>query len=266
MGFARDKYLPTVLPTLAPTTQNTVRREVAELCETFGRHILADINAEQVEAWWADLRGKAKPRAGRSDNMVLIRLQRMFVAAIRWGLRSGNGSGNPAAGCKRARESKGRVAYFKEPAIRAAILEGATNTTLRDFLTIAHYTAARGRQVWSLEARDIDLERGVITFRNPKGSEHDLRVPIHPALAPVLLARTRAHPEGRLFPAWTRPGAATCAWIRLRQSRGLGDFRLHDWRHDTSAGCHGHGQSGGCAAVGWACVACDDQPLRAPGG
>ena len=55
LTFARDRYLPTGLPTLAPTTHDTVQREVSQLIEEFGRHPLAEISAEQVEQWWARL-------------------------------------------------------------------------------------------------------------------------------------------------------------------------------------------------------------------
>ena len=64
MGFARDTYLPT----LAPTTHDTVRREVEELVETFGRYTLADIGAEEVERWWSTIRSAEKPRVARTDN------------------------------------------------------------------------------------------------------------------------------------------------------------------------------------------------------
>ncbi len=227
MTFCRIRYVPRVLPTLAPSTHATVRREIEELIEEFGDIPIATMTAEDVETWWARLRGREKPRAGRTDNMVLIRLQRILVAAIRWGVRTDN----PAAGCARARETRGRVAYLDHPT-RKAILE-SVHGALKDFLWIAHYTAARRRQIWALEARDIDSVRGVLTFRNPKGSEWDLRVPIHPALAPVLMGRAAQHPTGRLFPQWSDPRGVTRAWIRVRRSCGLEGFRLHDWRHDT---------------------------------
>lgn len=119
-----------------------------------------------------------------------------------------------------------------EPAVRQTIFENARGA-LRDFLLVAHYTAARRRQVWALEARDVDLEHGTVTFRSPKGSEFDLTVPVHSALRPVLEERLRRRPEGRLFPEYSHPRAATRAWCRLRAKLGLGDFRLHDWRHDA---------------------------------
>ncbi len=227
LTFAREKYLPAVLPTLAPSTRDTTTRVVEALVNEFGHEEVGSLDAARVERWWGALR--ARGRAGRTDNFELLRLRHMMRTAIRWRLIHDD----PTAGIKRARESKGRVRFFGGPEERERVL-AAANPTLRDFLTVAHYTAARRRQVWALAAGDVDLARGTVTFRSPKGSEYDLTVPIHSDLRPVLERRCAGRgPRERLFPEYDHPQAATRAWRRLCGRLGLGDFRLHDWRHDT---------------------------------
>jgi integrase len=227
LTFARD-YWRTTSPTLAETTRENAERVVEDLISTFGREPLARLTAERVERWWGELRERG--RAGRTDNIVLLRLRHLCRAAIRYG----HLSQDPTDHIKLAPETEGRVRFFETPEARQRALDAA-NPVLRDFLTVAHYTGARRRSVWSLEARDVDLVRGTVRFRSPKGARYDLVLPLHDDLRPTLERRCGAAGTGRLFHEYAEPHAATRAWRRLCATLGLGDFRLHDWRHDTAS-------------------------------
>ena len=228
LTFARVKYWPTASASLAVETRRTRGSALEKLVDEFGHEPLASLTPERVERWWAKTR--ARGRQGRTDNLDLECLRSVCRAAVRWGYLKGD----PTAGLARARERKGRVRFFASPEERQRVLDAAP-PTLRDWLVVTHYTAARRSSVWRLTAGDVDLGRGTLTLRCPKGSERNHVVPVvHEPLREVLTRRTVGRaPAERLFPEYRSAHTPTVLWGRLCARLGLKDFRLHDWRHDT---------------------------------
>lgn len=228
LTFARHKYWPAASATLAPDTKRTRGNSLEALINVFGHEPLSALTPERVERWWGET--LARGRQGRTNNIDLETLRAVCRAAVRWGYLKAD----PTAGITRARERKGRVRFFATPEERRRVLDAA-HPTLRDWLIVAHYTAARRASVWRLRVEDVDLVRGTLTFRSPKGSERDHVVPlVHDELREVLVRRTAGRePGARLFTEYGSPHTPTVLWGRLCAKLGLRDFRLHDWRHDT---------------------------------
>lgn len=225
MTFARTSYWPVASADLGEAWKPRAKQLLETVLNGLGHVRLADLDARTVAVWWAEARNRG--RSPRSANLLLIRLRHIVKVARTWGLLDSD----PTEGLRPAKEPRNRVRYFESPEQRRALFDAAA-PALRDFITIAHYTGARRRSVWALEAGDVDFTRGLIRFKATKNGD-DHSVPIHPALEPVL--RRRCHTTGRMFPEYTNPHSVSTAWRRLCKRHGITGFRLHDLRHDTAS-------------------------------
>lgn len=139
-----------------------------------------------------------------------------------------------------------KIRLKKEPQNRIRFLSPAEEDRLintltlfgyeeqRDAVICLLYTGFRCSELWRLEKRDVDLERGTLTLWRTKGGR-PRTVPIVDKIRPILEARSAQceTDTGKLFPDasndWLR-----WAWERARQHLGLTDdpqFVPHMLRH-----------------------------------
>ncbi len=90
-------------------------------------------------------------------------------------------------------------------------------------------TALRRSEILSLDWKDIDCEKKLITVHHTKNG-HYRTLPIAKDLYLLLLKTARAE-EGRLFTL--SPNAVRLAFDRIRRRAGLKDIRFHDLRHEA---------------------------------
>lgn len=90
-------------------------------------------------------------------------------------------------------------------------------------------TALRRSEILSLEWKDIDCEKRLITVHQTKNGHHRT-LPIAIDLYLLLLKTARAE-EGRLFTL--SPNAVRLAFDRIRRRAGLKVIRFHDLRHEA---------------------------------
>lgn len=133
------------------------------------------------------------------------------------------------------REAEHRIRFLspEEEARMLAILEAMATQDVQDAILCLLYTGFRCGELWRLECRDIDLERGTLTAWKTK-NHHPRTIPIVARIRPVVERRHLAcGGVGRLFPGasndWLRYW-----WDRLRYHMGMEDdpqFVPHMLRH-----------------------------------
>ena len=129
------------------------------------------------------------------------------------------------------------------------ILEATATQDVQDAILCLLYTGFRCGELWRLECRDIDLERGTLTAWKTK-TPHPRTVPIVGRIRPIIERRLQAcGGTGRQFPM------GSTDWLRrprdiLRYHMGMDDdpqFVPHMLRHTcatlvTGGGVHAHHQ------------------------
>jgi integrase len=224
--FVQKRYWPAIGPELHSDWRKTVEHyHLPVLIRAFGALQLNDIEPEDVQVWWGQLRAGASSPA--TCNKLLTRLKHILSKAVEWQYITQN----PARFLKRARESRGRVRFFSDEQ-RRLLIEKA-NPNLQLYIVAAAYTGGRRRSLLNLKERDVDWERGEITFRDTKNGE-DHRVPLHPTLRAVLEPRRTGRDNANILPHY-QPAALSRAFKRLTLRLGLDNYRFHDIRHDVAS-------------------------------
>jgi integrase len=115
---------------------------------------------------------------------------------------------NPADWVKRRtvpRSKKHTLEHHEVPAVLAALPEPKLGAPWRWAAAVSIYEGGRPGEVFGLRKADVDLERGVVTFRYSCGSpmpkdDEPRTVPLMPELRPHLAAAMGASPNDLLFP------------------------------------------------------------------
>ena len=103
---------------------------------------------------------------------------------------------------------------------------------LTDVILVMLYTGFRCGEVWNIQAKDVDLEIGIITAWKTKNG-HPRTIPIVAKIQPILERLIAESGGGKLFPGcnntWLRP-----RWLRVRYHMGMTNddqFVPHMLRH-----------------------------------
>lgn len=171
-----------------------------------------------------------KGNSGATINRKLSCLSRI--------LRTAHERGKLAVLPKMPRRSEGehRVRFLscEEEARLTIILERLALPDVEDAVLCLLYTGFRCGELWRLERRDIDLERGTLTAWKTK-NHHPRTIPLVEKLRPIIARRLAAcpHDTDRLFPGcgneWLRR-----PWAIIRHHMGMDDdpqFVPHMLRH-----------------------------------
>lgn len=250
-----DRYARDVLPHKAPGTAETQGLQLEWWRTNLGSYRLSDITpavlAEYRDRLAAEPGRFGKPRSGPTVNRYMAVISHVLTMASReWGLLNDN----PAKRVTRRKEAQGRV-RFLDDAERRRLLEACKTSRAVDLypaVVLALSTGARRSEILSLRWGDIDLKRGLLTFRRTKNGE--VRgVPIRGHALELLKERAKvrrldttlvfpspqapADPDGPIMPATLKD-----AFLAAVDRAGLVDFHWHDMRHDAAstlamAGC-----------------------------
>lgn len=113
------------------------------------------------------------------------------------------------------------------------VLENDQNKDTADFMKMVLFTGMRRGELFRLQWKDIDLEKGFITIRDPKGSE-DQSIPLSDEAITVLINRPKAKTP-YVFPGKDGKQRVDIrkSMNRIKREAGLPtDFRaLHGLRH-----------------------------------
>jgi integrase len=200
------------------------------LASGFSEREIASITLEDCETFWVGFR--AQYPNGRTPNILITRLRHVWKTALRWKLASEN----PWLEIKKARQIEREwIALTDEQELQ---IFQAARPPLKDYLIWARYTGARRLSLVKLEARDIDLTRGLITFRDTKAG-HNYSIRIHHVLVGWFQTWREEHPDAtpttRILHQYSDEAVISRAFKRLCDRLGIHGFRFHDWRHRVGA-------------------------------
>jgi integrase len=244
------------------TTKNTLLRLRSNFPDLQNRK-LGELNAWLVEKWRAArLKAGAKPTTVNRD---LDDLRSALAKAVAWKLLEAH----PLADVKRSRTDNNATVRFldddeekrlrdaldaREERIRAerdranAWRVERGYPTLRDLraLTFADQlkpmvlicinTGVRRGELFSLEWRDVDLQRAMLTVRGQSAKSGRTRhIPLNTEALAVLQGwrAQRAEPDGLIFSGRNgdRLDNVRKAWLAVLAAAKIRNFRWHDMRH-----------------------------------
>lgn len=205
---------------------------VKVLRRTFDGRLLSEITAGDVDAFMAKRRAAVRVATA---NRSLTVLKHMLKLAVRWG----NLAASPAAEVKLEREPRGRERFLDRE--EAARLLAECPSWVRAIVLAALHTGARQGELLALCWEDVDLDRGLLTFRETKNGE-PRTVKASETLRAVLKGLRGSKERfagGKVFrnhggEPIHRDGL-TWSFRRAVRLAKLDGFRFHDLRHSAAS-------------------------------
>lgn len=234
-GSARMTWEDAVVRYCQEVMPGAIKPSTAKRYLVSFRQVRADLDGKYMDAITrkdiARLIGGRKPAAtNRTVRNDLTAVSRVFASAIGWGACEHNPALEYDRSLVRARTDP-IVLPDAEDVARAV----AAKSSFSSLLAFASQTGMRQQEIVSLQWRQVELNRGVITLSKTK-TDSARAVPLRGPLleqAAVTLAGTPRHPTSPLV-FWHGDGqpyrnfaANFKAW---RDRNGIG-FRFHDLRH-----------------------------------
>jgi integrase len=260
-SFLSEVYEPWAKANIR-TTKNTLGRLRANFPD-FQKKKLDDINAWVVEKWRAT-RLKAGAKA-TTVNRDLDDLRSALAKAVAWGLLEAH----PLQGVKRSRADLGATVRFlddnEEMRLRKALdarderigagrdranawraergyptmpdlRQAAFVDHLKPLVLLSINTGCRRGELFSIEWRDVDLQRSNLTVRGQSAKSGRTRhIPLNSEALAVLQEwrSQRGDAEGLIFPGRNgdRLDNVRKAWVAVLEEAKINGFRWHDMRH-----------------------------------
>ena len=188
------------------------------------------ITTDKVDAWITALIERGNSNG--TINRKLAALSKVTRVAGERPERSGYATANRPM-FRRKKEPLGRVreVSLDEEAALVLFLTQCGYDDHRNVIITLMDTGMRCGELWRLEARDVDFEKGFISIWQTK-TDLPRGVPMTKRVRSILEYQVGQYPKGRVFPhsnAWLRP-----VWARVRIHLGLEDdpqFVPHILRH-----------------------------------
>lgn len=254
VGELIDAYSSDVLPTKGYHTRRVEPCFLKWWKERVGAYALSQITPEILSGFMRVLSTKRDrcregqttdtPRSKKTVKYYRDTLDRVFKKAVEWRWMPSN----PMSAVDRVSKINNQRVRYLEPAERKALLD-ACRVSLQPYLHIivvfALCTGARKGEILGLTVRDIDLKRGLATFRLTKNTEVR-RAHLHSHLREMLEKHITSlddvyggeHKGDKwLFPRAdaSAPVDITAAWMTARDKAEIQDFRFHDLRHTAAS-------------------------------
>ncbi len=240
LGELIDRYGEEVLALKQKSTANQ-RHYLKYWKEKLGEYTLADVSAALVTEYRNKLVG-AKNQYGKeigatTANRYTTALGHVFTIAVNeWEWTEAN----PIRKIKKYPESRGRVRFLSEEE-RNALLETckqSENPYLYMITILAISTGARKNELLSLEWKQVDLTRGMITLLETKNNERR-SLPLRGHALELMQTHSKVR---RLDCSFVFPASSKCqpmdirtAWENAVEKSEIEDFRFHDLRHTCAS-------------------------------
>ena len=164
-----DRYITDILPQKRPSTVLDQIRQLRWWKAQLGHSLLADITPSLV-AGHRDRLLRDRQCANSTVNRYLAVLSHAFTMAVReWQWCEDN----PVRKVSKPKEPRGRVRFLSDEE-RQRLLESckvSSNPYLYIIVVLALSTGARRGELLNLCWAEVDLKRGVLTFRETKNGE-----------------------------------------------------------------------------------------------
>ena len=147
---------------------------------------------------------------------------------------------NPVLKISKPSEPVGRVRYLDDDERTRLLAQCRVSRCqiLYTVVVLALSTGARKGELLGLRWGDVDLKRGVFTFRKTKnGSDRIIPVTGHALDQLREYAKVRRIDSPFVFPnpPGNKPACIETAWLGAVDRAGLSDFRFHDLRHSAAS-------------------------------
>jgi len=206
----------------------------------FGTVPLDKISSFEIERMIIELkkssRRQGKVYANKSIHHCVELVRRLYNAAINWGLYKG---ANPAS-AKKIKMSRvdNVVTEFLSEAMLCALLRALDKYAEKDLqaanlVRFALFTGMRRGELFKLEWKDVDMERGFVHLRSPKGGKSEI-LPLNKYALKVLKNNPRRGNSPYVFPGRNGKMRTSIrkAWVTIKKMAGLPEnFRFHGLRH-----------------------------------
>jgi integrase len=225
-----------------PTSKIRGKRERVLLLnrwrDRLGHVTLAELTAPMIHEARTKMLGRVtrrgKPVSAGSVNRELMVLSSLLGTAVR---DYGWLDDSPIRKLSKLTEPRGRTRFLDEVE-RDALLQQckAANQTLYLVVVVALATGARRGELLNLRWRDIDLQRGLLTFHETKNGER--RTVPCVGLAHDLLSehsKVRRLDTDLAFPGATGKPLEVGKFREACDRAGVRDFRFHDLRHTAAS-------------------------------
>jgi len=229
-----ERYRSDILPHKRPSTIYNQVYHLRWWEDQIGHYLLSDITPARIVEYRDQL---ARTRGNSTVRRYLAVLSHAFSVAVQeWEWVNDN----PFHKVSKPKEPRGRVRFLSEDE-RQRLLDSckvSRNVSLYTIVVLALSTGARRGELLSLYWSDVDLKRGMLTFRETKNGE-TRSVPLTGYALVVLShhAKIRRLDTTLLFPNDTglKPMSIREAWKFAVQRAGIVNFRFHDLRHSAAS-------------------------------
>ncbi|MBU1008480.1 site-specific integrase [Candidatus Dependentiae bacterium] len=233
-GATFEKFAGEFLETYSKVNKRSWRRDVCSvvsLSSSFGRVLLRELTAQEVERFKAQRSAEVSPA---SVNRELACLKTLLTKAVEWGKLESN----PAAQVKKLREAPPRERILAESESKRLINAAAPH--LRRILIVLLNTGLRRGELLSLRWSDVDFGQGFIHVGDSKNGK-SRNVPINAAAAEVLrelsekngpvYVRDMAGDNGESESVFGGVKDVKRSFHSACRRAGVNGLRLHDLRH-----------------------------------
>lgn len=211
--------------------------EILGLRNRYLKHLenrkLRTITRLELQTLHTEIGAKAgKTAANRTIELISC----VFNRAADWDMHQGT---NPASRIKKFRlQSRARFLMPEEVGPLFSAIQSCKSRTIRDFLFMCIYTAARSGNVMSMRWQDVDLKNAIWHVPDSKnGDPYD--VPLLPGAVEILEARSSIRSRSAyVFPAAQGSGHMTNprkTWYDILSRAKIADLRIHDLRRSHAS-------------------------------
>jgi integrase len=196
----------------------------------FGKRLINDIQPQEIERYFTELRQRLAPAT--VDRLRLV-MHRSFRLAQLWNLPGSDR--NPVAAVARPRYDNKRTCLLSAAEVDRLIdaCGRSANPLLKPIVQLLLATAARKRELLDAKFEHVDFERSEWLIPKTKNG-HSRRVPLSKAAMAVIKALPRCDDC-----PWLLPNPETLkpfdnvkkGWARACRLAGLPGLHLHDLRH-----------------------------------
>jgi len=175
---------------------------------------------------------RGKPYSAATIKHQVVLLSRLFSLATQWGLYDGP---NPCKKVKTPKLNNQITEYLSTDELSRLLdtLSNWNNKMSASIVSFLLYTGIRRGELFNLTWKDIDLDRKIMTLRDPKGAK-DQSLPLSKKAQEVLQEVPKEHNSPYIF--YGKNGKQRTdfkgPWVRIRKAAELpAKFRLHGLRH-----------------------------------